>query len=577
MRRTLIGIAFMLIILSFACKCEITEERRGELVSPEEIIQNVHENPVKVLFIGIDGADWDIILPMINDGELPNLEKLMRQGSYGILNSIEPMQSPLLWTTMVTGKLPPDHGIEDYVVKLPDQPEPVPIGSGQRKVKALWNILSEYGETVAFMDWWASYPAEEVNGFIISDRYDSGEEDALYPPQSAEELAPYLEITEEMLDELQTRFTSFPYDPDFGSYPVVSDYHQNNRRIATLRWHLKRDLAMVNAACYLMENYQPDLVGIYLKGTDGVAHVVWKYYQPTSLITLFEVSEEEREYFAEILPEYYRWVDEQVGRLLEAAGGRYTVLVASDHGFEAKVEEINYVVKFLLADLGYLALENNQEDWSKTQAYVFHPDWSNRRDIYLNLKGREEDGIVDPADAPTLQKEIASALAEIKTTDGIPLFEKVEEHKLSEKAEEGATPDIQVWVNPEIEPWDILLVEGSEYPASNILLPRGLSGDHRKEGVFILAGAGIKRAFPMEPAELTQITPTILTLMGYPVACDMVASPIEGALTPEFLEQFPLTEIATYEGTTPPSTTLPSATASDEEMIEQLRGLGYIQ
>ncbi|GAH40228.1 unnamed protein product, partial [marine sediment metagenome] len=78
---------------------------------------------------------------------------------YGILNSIEPMQSPLLWTTMVTGKLPPDHGIEDYVVKLPDQPEPVPIGSGQRKVKALWNILSEYGETVAFMDWWASYPA----------------------------------------------------------------------------------------------------------------------------------------------------------------------------------------------------------------------------------------------------------------------------------------------------------------------------------------------------------------------------------------------------------------------------------
>ncbi|GAH40231.1 unnamed protein product [marine sediment metagenome] len=132
-----------------------------------------------------------------------------------------------------------------------------------------------------------------------------------------------------MLDELQTRFTSFPYDPDFGSYPVVSDYHQNNRRIATLRWHLKRDLAMVNAACYLMENHQPDLVGIYLKGTDGVAHVVWKYYQPTSLITLFEVSEEEREYFAEILPEYYRWVDEQVGRLLEAAGGRYTVLVAS--------------------------------------------------------------------------------------------------------------------------------------------------------------------------------------------------------------------------------------------------------
>jgi len=576
MKKAFFGLALSILIITFACLCGKKEEE-PTLVSPQEVMETVHKNPIKVLFIGIDGATWDIILPMVNNGELPNLEKLMRGGSYGVLNSMEPMSSPLLWTTMVTGKAPKEHGIEDYVVKLPDKQEPVPIGSGQRRVKALWNIVSEYGESVAFFDWWASYPAEQVNGFIVSDRYDSGETDAIYPPSANKELAPYLEVSEEMLDQLQISFTPFVYDPEFGEYPVVSDYHQDNRRVATLRYHLKRDLAMVNSACYLIDEYQPDLVGIYLKGTDGIAHVVWKYFQPTSLTTVFEVSAEERELFGNILPQYYRWVDEQVGRLLESAEGRYTIVVASDHGFGAKEEEINYVINFLLADLGYTKLEKNKEVWSQTTAYVFHPDWSNQRNIYLNLEGREEEGIVPAEEAKAIQKELADTLASIKTKDGVSLFEKVVTNEISFKVEGETEADIQVWVNPQIKPEDILLVKGEEYPASNILLPRGLSGDHAKDGIFILAGPGIIQANPLPPAELAQIAPTILALMGYPIAKDMLAMPIIEAFNADFLEQFPLTHISTYEGVTPPKISFPKQTKSDEEMIEQLRGLGYIQ
>lgn len=577
MKRILVwsGIGILVIILIITGV--VMKRGDGDELTPEEIAKRVHKNPVKLLFLGVDGADWQILLPMINRGELPNMEKLIRRGSYGVLNSMERMESPLLWTTMATGKSPEEHGITDYVVKIPGKSKPVPIGSGQRKVKALWNILSEYNETVAFLDWWASYPAEEVNGFIVSDRYDSGEEDAIYPSKATEELSSYLNITEEELDELQKRFTPYRYDPEFKEYSPTTEHYQDNRRILTLRYHLKRDLAMIDTACHLIENYEPDIVSIYIKGTDGLAHITWKYYKPTSLNAIFDVSREERLNFGDILPEYYRWLDEQMGRLMELTDDRYTVLLCSDHGFCGMPEEINYVVKYLLVDLGYSTLEGDKPNWDKTKAYVFNPDWSNHRKIYLNIKGREDNGIIEKDKAPKIQDELAQSLAGIENEDGVPLFEKVVENEIGsgEKGEE--PPDIEMWFNTDIDKSDILTINGEEYPATNVLLPRGLSGDHRREGVVILSGPGIKSKNPLEPQNLTQICPTILALMGYPVARDMMDKPIVSAFTEELLNQYPIKLISSYEGLKPRETILTPETSSDEEMLENLRGLGYIE
>jgi predicted AlkP superfamily phosphohydrolase/phosphomutase len=577
MKRILTISGIVLLILLFIITGVVKNRDEQDELTPQQIAERVQNNPIKLLFIGVDGADWDILLPMINNGELPNFEKIMREGSYGILNSIEPMESPQLWTTMATGKLPPEHGITDYVVKVPGKSEPVPIGSGQRKVKAFWNILSEYNETVAILDWWASYPAEEVNGFIISDRYDSREEKSIYPPDKIEELKPYLNISEEGLDEIQKRFTPFVYDPDFKEYSPNTEHYQDNRKILTLRYHLKRDLAMVNTGCYLIENYHPDIVSIYIKGTDGLAHITWKYFQPTSLNAIFDITNEEEKNFGNILPEYYRWLDEQIGKLLVSAEGRYTILIASDHGFSAMPEEINYVAKYLLVDLNYSALEGDKYKWDKTKAYVFAPDWTNHRNIYLNIKGREETGIVEKSIAEELQIEISRALKSITTTDGLPLFEKVVINEISYKKTEETKADIEVWFNIGVKPEDTFIIKGEEYPASRVLLSRGLSGDHRKEGVVILSGPGIRKKTPLEPQSITQIGPTILTLMGYPLAKDMVDKPITSAFTEKLLKKYPIKLISTYEGLKPKETFLPPETISDEEMLENLRGLGYIE
>jgi len=120
----------------------------------------------KVLLIGLDGAEWDLIQPMVDAGQLPHFARLMNQGVHGKLRSLEPAaKSPAIWTTIATGKSPEEHGIDTFV----DEQGGLPLTQNLRKVRALWNILSAVDRSVGVVGWLMSWPAEEVNGFVVSD------------------------------------------------------------------------------------------------------------------------------------------------------------------------------------------------------------------------------------------------------------------------------------------------------------------------------------------------------------------------------------------------------------------------
>jgi hypothetical protein len=139
----------------------------------------------KVVVIGIDGADWNVIRPLIDRGRLPALASLVREGATGDLESIPPMNSPALWTTVATGVGRERHGIRDFVYKTPGSYSQPVVNSTIRERLALWNILSELGYKVGVLNWYASWPAEEVNGFVISDRLGTlgpETEAGTYPP-----------------------------------------------------------------------------------------------------------------------------------------------------------------------------------------------------------------------------------------------------------------------------------------------------------------------------------------------------------------------------------------------------------
>src|SRR5688572_8642555 len=144
-----------------------------------------------VYIIGLDGASWNLIDPMMKQGKLPNLQKLKENGVYGKLDSAYPAHSAFLWTTIATGKTKEKHGIGDFTVK--EGNEMTPSTGNLRRVKAFWNILSEKEIPVSVVNWWVTWPPEKVAGVMVSDRYRmaryrKNKEDVTYPSALKDQL-----------------------------------------------------------------------------------------------------------------------------------------------------------------------------------------------------------------------------------------------------------------------------------------------------------------------------------------------------------------------------------------------------
>jgi hypothetical protein len=127
----------------------------------------------RVLFVGLDGADWQLLDGYMQAGLMPNLAALAKEGRTAALSTIHPPLSPLVWTTMMTGTSPLDHGILDFTRRNPATGNLEPITSGERRVPAIWNLATEAGRSVAVFGLWATWPAEPVRGLLVADRLSS--------------------------------------------------------------------------------------------------------------------------------------------------------------------------------------------------------------------------------------------------------------------------------------------------------------------------------------------------------------------------------------------------------------------
>src|SRR6185369_419980 len=123
----------------------------------------------RVIVLGLDGVDPDAVDQLSAEGQLPNFAALRAGGAYGRLASAPPLLSPIVWTTIATGKPPDQHRIADFVAVKQQTGEQLPVTSQMRRVKALWNILSDTGRSTSVVGWWATWPAEPVRGTVVSD------------------------------------------------------------------------------------------------------------------------------------------------------------------------------------------------------------------------------------------------------------------------------------------------------------------------------------------------------------------------------------------------------------------------
>ena len=125
----------------------------------------------KLLLIGWDAADWKIIGPLIAKGEMPTLKKMIDNGVYGNMSTMNPPYSPMLWSSVATGKTPDKHGVLGFIEVMEDNLGVRPVTANSRKAKALWNILHHEGYKSNLVGWWPSFPAEPINGVVITDKF----------------------------------------------------------------------------------------------------------------------------------------------------------------------------------------------------------------------------------------------------------------------------------------------------------------------------------------------------------------------------------------------------------------------
>lgn len=292
----------------------------------------------KVILLGFDGCDPDLVEEMIRQGKLPNFARMRREGAWGALESITPTLSPVVWTTIATGMPPERHGILDFVTDTP-QVKGVPVSSKMRQADTMWEILSRHGEEVGVVGWLVSYPAEPVNGFLVTERmgllaYEYGKEQDTEAPQRThpEELAAEIEAKDRVtIDDLplaKVRPFADVTEREFAD-SYSTRFHPLNR-LGNLRLNLATAETFRGVGARLLAERRPRFFACYFEAMDAISHVFMPFAPPK----MPTIPEKEYLKFRSAMEANYRWHDTVLGEFLDAADEDTTLLLVSDHGFK---------------------------------------------------------------------------------------------------------------------------------------------------------------------------------------------------------------------------------------------------
>ncbi len=541
----------------------------------------------RVLVVGIDGGTLDLIRPWAGEGHLPNLARLMDEGAWGLLESTLPPVTSPAWPTFATGKNPGKHGVFDFI--HPRGGDFDMVNATSIRSRTLWQILSDAGRRVGVINVPVTYPPQPVNGFLIGGLLSPLTGRITYPPGLLE---PYLE--------------------ELGAYRIVPSvqYKEGNEElfIADLLDLVDR---RGRYALRLMEDHPWDFFMVHFQATDVLQHAFWKFVDPTHP----RHNPEAAARFVPQMRRVFERIDDFIGQMVERIEGEGTVIVMSDHGFGPLHWVVN--LNLFLLEAGLLQLRGNPStrlrsslfragltpasvwrlieraglqnyvwliskstrnrvvskflsfgdvDWSRTVAYSI----GHVGQIYINLKGREPHGIVEPgAEYEAVRRRVVEALKELRHPEtGKPLVDRVipgEQVAHGPYAHRG--PDLHVVFDGYRAIAFPLFATDSRLVTRQI---RGDSGCHRLHGLLVAWGADIRPGLAPEGAHIMDLAPTILHLMGLPVPDDMDGRVLSSMLSsdrPVRYEHVAATEVGPETGLSAEETA---------EVEDRLRALGYL-
>lgn len=507
----------------------------------------------KVLLIGLDGATLDLIGPWVREGRLPTFKRIMNKGVYGELKSIHPLITPMVWTSAMSGKNPGKHGIFEFTRRKEGSYGFRPVTLSDRKTKVVWNLLSEAGKRVIIVNDPVTYPAEKVNGIHITGNLSpSLGSDFVYPKSLREE------IVKRFGYRLRLK-KDFTHGKEGEFFRDVMD--------------------MVNIQCrvalHLLKREKWDFFFFVFSATDTIAHRFWHFMDKSHP---FYNKESARVYGNAVLKAYQE-ADKLLKDMIDSAGKDTVVIVMSDHGMGPLHKFVHFnnwliregfmklrgdmktrikwwsfrhginikkayrllkrigLIKYILGTSketkikwsSKFFLSFSDVDWRKTRAYAA----GNLNEMYINLKGREPMGIVEPGkDYNNLIREINQRFGELR--DPVTKEKILDKILVGNKIYKGhymeAAPDMIINMKGLTYLGLSSPDKGGLFPTNKIIEGEHIrihTGIHRENGVVMMYGPGVKKGEKIG-ADITDIAPTILYLLGVPIPSDCDGKVIKG-------------------------------------------------
>jgi predicted AlkP superfamily phosphohydrolase/phosphomutase len=550
----------------------------------------------KVIAIGWDGACWDLLQPWVQAGKLPNLASLMERGISSPLQSTPLPLSPAAWTTIVTGQNPAKHGVFDWFERKPGSYDVEYVHTGRIGAKPIWEYFNEGGKRIGIFNPPMLYPAVALDGFMISGM-------AAPKPKALDFTYP-----RELIERVEANVG--PYlagDTEIYKYGREHEYLQS-----ILGW-LDYQRRLIR---FLIEKWPCDGYLFVFMQSDHVQHKFWRYMDLD--FPGYDAHHDPK--YRDAILRVYRALDENLGDLLSYFGEDVNYVLFSDHGAGP-----NYGVMYInrwLKEQGLLSLKQGFSTRAKSWASkgnlvlgAYHLlsrlglgrtaqlvsksarnrmvnaflsfediDWSRTKaysrgafgQIYLNLKGREPQGTVEPGEqAAELIADIIAELHRLVHPDtGEALITQI--HRPEEVME-----------GPYLErAADILFcIQDYAYQSSikfglespELIGPSEYedSGSHRPEGILVMTGPSIRPGDQIQKASVADITPTLLALAGLPIPASLDGRPLREAFTEEQNRAVRLVE--EVAAASPTSHDGPQLTDGEiAELEERLRSLGYL-
>jgi len=485
----------------------------------------------RVVVIGIDGATWRILLPLVRKGVMPNIKKAIDLGFSCVLDSTIPPITGPAWMSLITGLGPGKTGVFDFLVRRKFEYDLHPISAKDYRGKAIWDQLCHEGLRVGLMNIPMLFPPYPVNGFMISGMGSVVEEKITYPKDLKDEIirvTPGYKV-----------FIRYDQEKYLDEYLLLSDLQD------VLANRIKLTL-------HLLQNKEADFFMSIIQSTDWLQHKFWRHMDKNH--PLYDPSESPE--FARMIDKFWSQLDKGIGDVLDLLDGKANLFIVSDHGFGSQVgvfdlstwmidngfmrlkkntlskptefmreiltkkgPKMNFLRKYIPATASRYLFEKIKVgyqyshimeliDFTKTPAFVLGHTIGTGG-IYLNIKGREPNGLLDWSAAMDLRDELIKKLSHSieETYDGSICIYKSEEIYSGPEAK--YSPDIIFGIND----WSCYITENK--PSGNVFVrdsyAPGITGSHRSDGILIALGPDI-RCGGIERASILDVVPTIAEL-----------------------------------------------------------------